>query len=82
MTTHLHLMPMFTSKCIPNVNLYDMHMDTFSFTFNTGSNICSEHVYNVQRMATVPASYAAGQERGLIESFNTCSWTYRSPFKR
>jgi hypothetical protein len=29
-------------------------------------------VYNVQRIASVSAAYAAGQERGLVEKFHTC----------
>jgi len=43
---------------------------------------CSERLYNVRGMASVSASYAAGQERGLVEIFHTCVLANGSPFKR
>jgi len=57
-----------------------MHMETFTFTFNVGSIVLFGTC--VQRIASVPACYAAGQERGLVESFNTCALTHGPPFKR
>jgi len=64
-----------------HVYIYEVPLPLPLHSIQAGT-FCSEHVYNVQRMASVSASFVAGQEIGLVEKFHTCVLAYGSPFNR